>query len=153
MKKIKLTQEREALVDDIDYEELNKYKWYYGGGYARRDTRESDGTRKRLLMHREIISSDTCVDHIDGNGLNNQRHNLRVATYQQNNTNRRKQDGFTSKYKGVAWCKRENKWRAYIKINGKFKSLGYFDNEIIAAKKYNQIAQELFGEYALLNII
>lgn len=90
-------------------------------------------------------------DHIDGNGLNNQRNNLRACTFSQNNANTRSRNNTSSSYLGVSWSKREKKWRASIQKNGKTKSLGYWDSEIKAAKVYNYEAIKLHGTFAKLN--
>jgi len=107
---------------------------------------------KNTAMHRFIMKppDDLVVDHIDGNGLNNTRANLRICTYQQNIFNR-KGWGKDSKYKGVSWDKRSKKWRAKIRYNSKDKHLGVFEDEIEAAKEYDKEAAKLFGEFAYLN--
>ena len=93
------------------------------------------------------------IDHIDGNGLNNQRNNLRKATHQENMMNRQSNKNSSSQFKGVHWYERTNKWQARITFNQKRISLGYFTSEIDAAKTYNKKALELFGEFAKLNFI
>jgi len=90
------------------------------------------------------------VDHIDGNGLNNTRANLRICTYQQNVCNCKSRGG-DSKYKGISWDKRSKKWRAKIRYNSKDKHLGVFEDEIEAAREYDREAAKLFGEFAYLN--
>jgi hypothetical protein len=101
-------------------------------------------------MHWEMMNGKY-IDHLDGNGLNNQRSNLRFATKSENGMNRQKQENTTSIYKGVSWHKHNRKWVAYITINGKRSHLGYFISEVDAAKVYNQKAIELFCEFANLN--
>jgi len=160
MKEINLTQGQVALVDDEDYEELNKYKWFahdnYGWTfYARRTGRKADGKRYLIQMHRVILNApkDMFVDHIDSNGLNNQRSNLRLCTNQQNNRHARPYSNGSSKFKGVCWHKRIKEWQANIRIDGKLKHIGYFKNEKDAALAYNVKALEYFGEFALPNEI
>jgi len=97
--------------------------------------------------------SDMETDHRDGNGLNNQRENLRICTRQQNSQNGLAHKDSSSQFKGVSLKKGRHKWVACIMQNGKLAHLGYFDNEIEAAKTYNTKAKELFGEFAKLNII
>lgn len=91
------------------------------------------------------------IDHIDGNGSNNQITNLRLATHQQNNTNSRPPLIGSSQYKGV--FRRGNKFRAYITANGIRYDLGTHSSEMGAAQAYNSKAIELFGTFAYLNII
>ena len=109
----------------------------------------------RLVAKHFIPNPDNLpfVDHIDGNKLNNNVSNLRWCNPQQNQFNSKKQDGTSSKYKGVCWDKRKNKYIACIGINGKLKHIGYFDNEEEAANAYNIKANELFGQFANLNIM
>ncbi len=159
VKKIKLTQDRVALVNDIDYPKLSKYKWHimkkasiYHLGYAQRSIYKN-GKIYSIFMHREIMGlvrgDKRQIDHINHNGLDNRRCNLRICTSAENHYNRKKTKG-TSKYKGVMLCKYD-RWRAMIVKNRKNYYLGYFDNEIEAAKIYDKKANELFGEFANLN--
>jgi len=161
MKKIKLAKNKYALVDDEDFEIVNKYKWQDNGyGYARRTIR-TNNKYKTLYMHRFILGiydTKIQVDHIDRNKLNNQKHNLRLATRNQNMRNTEKHkiingNNTSSKYKGVHWSKKSKKWCAQIKVNGKFIYLGLYKNEKSAALAYNKAAKKHFGEYALLNSV
>ena len=93
------------------------------------------------------------VDHIDGNGLNNQRNNLRIVTNQQNGMNQKKQRrSTTSRYKGVCWHNKNKGWMAGIKHNRKTIYLGCYETEEEAALAYNTEATRIFGEYAKLNV-
>ena len=94
-----------------------------------------------------------CVDHRDRNKLNNNYENLRWCSSGQNNMNRTKRNRCSSVYKGVSWNKRNRKWQANIKIDGKQKHLGLFEDEKEAAKMYNEKAIELYGDFANLNEI
>jgi len=152
MTKIKLTQGYFAKVDDADFELLNQYKWHimrvkansndYAQGFV-------DG--HRVLMHRLLLNYPKCSDHINSDGLDNQRHNLRKCTFRENQGNRRKLGEFTSVYKGVYWEKCRKKWRAKITKGMSPFHIGYFDNEMDAAKAYDKAALEYFGEFANIN--
>ncbi len=152
-RRIKLTWGKWAIVDAADYERLRSYKWlavemgrcWYGR------TLKRDG--RPLAMHRLIMDAPKglMVDHIDHNGLNNRKSNLRLCTRKQNRRNRRPNLGGSSKYKGVCWCKSSKKFRAAISHNKKRIYLGYFHDEVEAAKAYDEKARELFGEFAYLN--
>ena len=156
MKEIQLTQGKIALVDDADFERVNAYKWCYANGYAA--TRSKDGKRggKNIYMH-SFITGVVDTDHIDFNGLNNQRHNLRAATRSQQQMHRRVWG--QRKYKGVylsspQWGKmRAKPWFSQIQIEGKQIHLGYFLTEEEGAIAYNEAAIKLFGEFAVLNNI
>lgn len=158
MKKIRLTQKKYALVNEIDYQELNKYKWCaardYNTFYAVR-TAIIDNKRTTIRMHREILKvhSNQYIDHKNGNGLDNRRENLRLASCSQNGANQKKHDRGISKFKGVCWHKLARKWVAQIRAHGKVNHLGYFNVESEAAIAYNKAALEYFGEFAKVNII
>lgn len=147
-----------ATVDDCDYSKLIAYRWS-----LKRATRTSYAIAheicnhdKSVLMHRVIMSGVKEVDHVDGNGLNNTRQNLRSATRSQNQMNVDKKRGFeNSIYKGVdrVVTKREIKFRARIRVNNKLIHLGYYPTEEIAAEVYNSNALRLHGEFARPNII
>lgn len=175
MKLIKLTQGKFAQVDDEDYDYLMQWKWYAWSDksktiwYAQR-TEWTNKKFVRFKMHRvvlKLIDPKIIGDHIDNNGLNNQRNNLRIANHTENMRNRRKKNIVSSKYHGVCYytqiihktlkngtnviytCK--PKWYSQIQSNGKTISLGRYTNEIEAAKAYDAKALELFGEFANLN--
>jgi hypothetical protein len=155
MKLIQLTKNKSALVDDCDYEELSKYKWYAlkrnRNYYASRHI-IINNKKTAISIHNQIIGIQG-IDHINHNGLDNRRCNLRPATISQNNWNSLKRKNTTSKYKGVYWCKITHKWLSKIKMYGKSYHLGYYKKEIDAARAYNIKAKELFGEYAKLNVM
>lgn len=146
---------RVALVDDEDFELVSRYRWNLwearansNGPYATSWTR-LDGKRAAVWMHR-VLTNWPGTDHIDGNGLNNQRSNLREATYLQNARNRRPRLGCRSAYKGVTW--NSGKWTASIYLDGHcLKPLGRFSCEEDAARAYDAAALEHFGEFAWLN--
>jgi hypothetical protein len=104
-------------------------------------------------MHRLILDvmKGTFVDHKDRNGLNNRKYNLRPATKGQNVRNCKRPDDNTSGYKGVGFHGYSGRWRAYIGLNGKQKSLGYYDSPEEASDAYDTAAIRYFGEFALTN--
>lgn len=166
MKKIKLTQGQYALVDDIDYPVLSKYKWYalkrynnsYGGFYAVRNipdiTKNNRQTQQK--MHRFIFNLSSRkkeVDHIDGDGLNNKRKNLRVCSRIENIMNSRIRGDNTTGLKNVTFYKPYNKYAVKLTVNGVRKFLGYFSDKKEAVQKYNFEVVKEHGEFALLNKI
>ena len=157
MKEIKLTQGKVALVDDELFEELNKYIWFAAKDvsvttakyYAR-----CNHQGKKIKMHRLIMGvSDPKIktDHKDGDGLNNQKENLRLCSDLENGRNKKIPSSNTSGYKGVHQT-RKGKWVARIGIDYKKIHLGVFDNPVDAAIAYDKKAKELFGDFAKLNI-
>jgi hypothetical protein len=155
MKKIPLSQGKFALVDDDDFEWLNQWKWRLDlkSGYVVRNIRVEKKI-PRIYMHRLILNppKGLYTDHINHNKLDNRRDNLRVCTTSQNGANRLKQTKKSlSRFKGVTWHKRDSVWQSTIKHKGKNIFIGYFNDEITAAKKYNVVAKKIFGEYAYLN--
>ncbi len=159
MKQIPLTQGKIALVDDEDFEWLSKLKWSVRktrkNFYAQRNISKTK-IGDMVAMHRQIMmlkkGDGIHVDHINGNGLDNRRCNLRECTNQQNHFNTRTTTG-SSKYKGVCRVTRpqRKKWLAQIMLNAKHHFIGYFNDEVMAAKAYDKKAIELFGKYAYLN--
>jgi len=106
----------------------------------------------RLIVERRGLNvQGVDVDHVDGNGLNNQFCNLRVATRSQNNVNSNKPDTNTSGYKGVYPHSTVNKWVAQIGVDGHRQYFGYFDDPQAAARAYNEAALKHYGEFACLN--
>ena len=156
MKEIKLTQGKVALVDDGDFEILNVYQWHIDksrhGYYARRSKKWGVRPMHRVIMGL-IKGEGHEVDHINGNGLDNRRCNLRICLQSQNAQNRRKIKLKSSQFKGVTKRKNYPKWRARIRLSGKLENLGDFDNELQAAAAYNFAAVQKFGEFACLNSV
>jgi hypothetical protein len=151
MKQIKLTQGKVALVDDEDYDFLNKFKWCFNGRYAARSTILSDGSKGHLLMHRLILLSrhGESTDHRDEDKLNNSRGNLRKCTQTENNRNVSRRKDNTSGYKGVHQTR--DLWAAQLSHNGRQLFLGRFKTKQEAAIAYNAAAIVLHREFACLN--
>lgn len=155
MKEIPLTQGKVALVDDEDFEELSKYKWHYEKikvrqtGYAERNLPIRPGKRIKIRMHQVIMKTKKGqqVDHKDGDGLNNQKENLRLATSSENHMNRGKQNNNTSGFKGVSWYKASKTWQAQISVKGEHIHLGRYNTKEEAAEIYNKAAKEYHGEF------
>jgi hypothetical protein len=153
-RRIKLMGGNYAIVDPDDYDKLAAYKWQCVENSSKNCYAIRVENRKILYMHRVIMNAPpgSIVDHADGDGLNNTRSNLHFATASQNCCNRRKTSKLcSSKYKGVYRDKRENKWMSCIYCNGKRIFLGRFDDEIQAAKAYDEAAKEHHKEFAVLN--
>jgi hypothetical protein len=124
----------------------NKEYWY-----------RTEGDSNNIYQHREVmekvigrkLSKDENVDHIDGNGLNNDPSNLRICTHLENMRNRvKKSTPSTSEYKGVTFNKRKSKWQAKTTVNYKTIHLGYYNNEVEAALAYDKFTKENFGKFA-----
>ena len=160
-KEIPLTQGCVALVDAKDYDAVAKYKWsvrkalHSDRKYAIRNSHRVNGRRATILLHRQLMNPPPgmYIDHINRDGLDNRRFNLRICTNAQNQGNAKPQIGCSSIYKGVRWHQPNKKWQARIRMNGRERHLGYYDNEVDAAVAYNRRATELFGSFARLNVI
>lgn len=148
MKRIYLGKKKFATVDDADFKWLNHWNWY-----AHQNHRKGHVVfyachrirRKITWMHRLILGARgrIQIDHRDGSGLNNQRHNIRCATGSQNqHAFRRKQGKTTSRFKGVYWETAREKWVAKTKVHGRFIFLGRFDQEIDAQKAYQSFPHD-----------
>jgi len=159
LKIISLTRGKAALVDDSNHGRLSEFKWFAVCNNTRHiwyaiRFKQIAGRRKGYYMHREILGLTNPIlrgDHKDGNGLNNQENNLRIATPGQNMANRRKRVRGSSKFKGVTWFKRQSEWRASIQVRRRYIYIGAFDMEEDAARAYDKAAQRHFGEFAFLN--
>ncbi|MEK6879786.1 MAG: hypothetical protein AABY22_09275 [Nanoarchaeota archaeon] len=166
-KRIKLTKGKYAIVDNDSFELIKDYKWrakkdkntYYA--YSRHRV---DGKRKHIAMHRLIMNAQPrqIIDHIDKNGLNNKKSNLRFCNTSQNAANHHPRG--KSKYLGVCpklrkWKTRNGKeksrqvWVAQLTMNYKRMFFKYFETEIESAKAYNEVAIKYHGKFANLNIL
>ena len=144
MKKIWLRNRRKyTLIDDDDFDRVKKYIWAMKpNGYAYR-------TSKSIYLHRFIMRANIgqYVDHINGKPLDNQKHNLRFCSFQQNTWNRH-----TKGTQGVSFTE-SKKWRAYIFVNKKQKWLGIYDKKEDALRAFNTAAVFYRGKYAFINKI
>jgi HNH endonuclease len=150
-------EEQYTLVDDDSFERLNKWEWYTSiRGYVIRNSNKGDGFEKRRLiyLHRAImnISTKEKIDHINHNKMDNRKENLRIVTIQQNSFNRKIMSNNKSGYKGVS-LRSNGKYRVWITKNGKDIYGGTYSSKHEAAKVYNKMAVELFGEHACLNFV
>ncbi|MDD4292006.1 MAG: HNH endonuclease [Clostridia bacterium] len=148
MKSLELSRGKVAIVDDETYIWLKKYKWTLSGSgkyalyYPKRN-----GKRRLIQMHRIIMNAKKreIVDHIDGNGLNNQKENLRIVTHRQNMLNKKnlkKKIGITRHQKGY-WAR--------IRVEKKHISLGVYENEDDAIRAYEDAARKYYGDKAFLS--
>jgi len=157
-RRIPLSRGKYAKVDVEDYERLARYNWYakksHGTFYAVR-TEKNKGRSKSRIMHREIMgeAEGFVVDHINHDGLDNRRANLRLATRSQNQWNIPKNSRIksTSKYKGVRKRRISKPFSADITVEGRKIHLGDFAEEVEAARAYDEAAKKYFGEFACLN--
>lgn len=137
-----------ALVDDEDFERVNAINW----SIVKPNNTVLYAIANNIYMHRFIVDYKE-VDHINHNGLDNRKENLRQSTRQQNSWNKRGIKNGTSPYKGVSYHTISKKWIAVIGTHFNRTYIGSYKTDIEAARAYNQKAKELFGEYAYLNKI
>jgi hypothetical protein len=161
MKLIQLRKDKFVKVDDEDFEWINKLKWYASPStgslfYAKRFD-SNKGERIAIFMHREIlgkyqeINSSHIVDHINRDGLDNRKVNLRVCNRSQNSANTKLNKRNTSGFRGVTWDKEKKRWRATLMNNGKNFRLGRFKLKEMAALKCEGKLIEIYGEFVNLN--
>lgn len=150
--RIPLSRDKVALIDADDFDKVRDFQWHVLGlnkPYARRTLRDRD--RNHVLMHRVITGArpGQMVDHINGDGLDNRKRNLRLVTPEQNNLNRRKAKNKTSGFLGVSID--QNHYRSRFRYGGKKIHLGMFDNPFEAAVSYDMAKAEIAGEYGSYN--
>lgn len=150
---IKLTNNKVAFIDEEDYDKVSKLKWYCSNNDGK--LYAVNKNKKVLYMHRLIMSAPDGyeVDHINGDGLDNRKVNLRLCSSSQNKYNQKLSSANTSGFKGVTWNKNKGKWQVQIGSRNKYKYLGLFEDKYNAAKAYNKEAVRLFGDFARVNII
>ena len=167
MKQVDVGHGMAALVDDRDYPAVASFRWHaqrtHGTVYAattgpRPGIRRADGSYvggRKFYMHRLIMqpSDGYEIDHINGNGLDNRRANLRAVTHAENLQNQapRKDAEKSSRYRGVSYDKNRRMWQATIYADGRSRFIGRFLTEQEAAVAWNMAALEKWGEYARLN--
>jgi hypothetical protein len=149
----------DVAIDEADEGIVSAYQWVVHSYAAASSANPisyatAKGATPTLYMHRLIMGAPNGleVDHRDSDGLNNRRSNLRIATHQQNQVNKRKRAGCSSRYKGVCFATKIDKWVAYIVINGKQQHLGVFITEESAARAYDVAAVETWGSFARPNL-
>lgn len=149
---IPLTKGYVAIVDADDYERLAQYKWQVSKARNNLYAARKQGGMT-IKMHRQILNAPRHLycDHINHNGLDNRKCNLRLCTPAQNTYNKRPLPNSTSKYKGVSWDRKARKWQAEIRHHSRTIHIGYFEYELDDAIAYDDYAIELFGEFAYLN--
>lgn len=159
MKQIPLTQGLYAIVDDEDFELLSKYKWGAHKGkktfYAVRQEKVN-GKKRNIFMHRQLLGiseKGLISDHINRNGLDNTKANLRACSITENNRNAGKNAKNKCGFKGVFWDIAYGKYRVQISVDGRRTHIGRYDCLLEAAKAYNAAAVKYHGEFANLNQI
>jgi hypothetical protein len=154
----------EFQVDPEDEALAREAGWSVMTDTSRAKNKEISSIRKYVVrnrnnhteyLHRTILKAPegTLCDHINGNGLDNRRANIRFATNSQNSANRKIGVRNKSGYKGVHWSSRDNKWRVQFKVNKKTKYIGLFANSHEGALAYNRAMKNYFGEFARLNMV
>ncbi|HEY5504896.1 MAG TPA: AP2 domain-containing protein [Sedimentisphaerales bacterium] len=156
-RKIDLGEGQFTIVEPRDYYSIRHLKWFvHGNGsnlYAARSALTSDLRSRIIFLHRQLMlpPAGLVVDHRNCDSLDNRRANLRVVTQAVNMRNRRKRKNTSSRFIGVWFDKKRNKWTVQIRYNGQKLWLGRFDDETAAARAYDAAAKKYFGEIARLN--
>jgi hypothetical protein len=150
MKIIELTQGKTAICDDEDYDRLIKHGWVYQPGRFGEEYARACIKQKGILMHRFILNPPKYmeIDHVNGNGLDNRKCNIRICTHAENMRNRKNQSNNTSGHKGVHWDKQKNKWLVYAGKNNKRYYGGTYENIVDACSAQDKLSIKLYGEFA-----
>jgi AP2 domain len=147
---VPLTQGYAATIDVADVPLVAEYSWYIHKDrythYARTSIRAPDGRRITLRLH-QLLTGFPMTDHIDGDGLNNKRDNLRQASHSENGWNRRANIGNKSGLKGAQWYPPTQQWRARIAANGKQIHLGYYATAEDAHEAYCRASIDMHGSF------
>lgn len=158
--RIPLTQGYEAIIDAADVDLIGRWSWSafvkrrqngeISNVYATRSKEIDFGKNQTVFMHRVIAQTEQgfVTDHIDGNGLNNRRSNLRPATRSQNSHNQKRNVRNTSGEKGVSLCKRTSRWKARLKLHGRNHCLGYYHSLEEAANAVRAARIKMHGNFA-----
>lgn len=153
---VNLTRGYVALISPQDADLVGRWSWsalVLPDGKKRAVRRENKSSRF-FYMHKQIIqpADGQVVDHINADGIDNRRENLRACVQGENVRNQRPQRRKkSSRFKGVSYDKSRGKWQAYVNVNGKRKSIGRFDTETEAALEYDAAATIAHGAFALTN--
>jgi len=153
---IPLSKGYEAIIDLIDLPLVQGKKFYLSNTHRSFYAMRSDivdGKNKTVYLHRLLMGSPVGfeIDHIDGNGLNNRRQNLRITTRAQNARNMRKHVDNKSGFKGVSWNSEKQKWEGRIHTKEKRVFLGYFESAEIAYKAYVMASENMHGEFGRID--
>lgn len=156
---IPLSKGYSCIIDAEDYEKITSIckSWHAGikNGLVYAESKVWRGERQvAVSIHRVVMDapSGVLVDHINHDTLDNRKSNLRLVTRQQNQCNVKPRSGNWSRFKGVCFNKRVNRWVAYINSFGRREYLGYYDDELDAARAYDAASLRLHGEYGYLNL-
>ncbi len=166
MREIEASRNMIVIIDDADYDNLSQHKWHISESKSRYSSRlyaatriaGHDGKRVKVSMHRMIMGfpPGMDVDHINHNGLDNTRSNLRICTRSENLMNQWPRTSYkgkpvSSKHKGVSWSKQHGKWEAGIGVGGKYIHLGLFPAEEIAAAAYAEASGKYHAAFSRLH--
>ncbi len=148
------TKGESIQIDEEDFPKVSARRWYVvqpDGKKSYAMSRGRDG--KTVYLHRLVmdVGPGEEIDHKNGDGLDNRKHNLRIATRQQNCANTPPQPSNTSGFKGVYWRKERRSWVALIQVNRRQRYIGSFRSKEDAARAYDRVAHDVFGEFAYLN--